>query len=82
MLGFDLKSVAGVKQAELIGRGKAAGRSPSPARRGQVRAEFTLTTDRSTWYSLIVEDDRGHKAYTDPIWVDAVALPKALIEAH
>jgi hypothetical protein len=34
-----------------------------------------LSTERSTWYSLIVEDNEGHKAYSDPIWVDAIEWP-------
>jgi hypothetical protein len=37
--------------------------------------DYTLTTQKAAWYSLIVEDDQGHKAYTDPIWVDAVERP-------
>jgi hypothetical protein len=44
----------------------------------QTHVDFLLTTQSRTWYSLIVEDGQGHKAYTDPIWVDAVERPKAL----
>jgi hypothetical protein len=36
--------------------------------------DFPLSTQHSTWYSLIVADTRGRKAYTDPIWIDAVAI--------
>jgi hypothetical protein len=34
---------------------------------------FRLTTERISWYSLIVEDAPGHKASNEPIWRDAVA---------
>ena len=74
-LGFDLKSVAGVKQAELIGSGVALKTESFQAPAQEVHVEFPLTTQRRTWYSLIVEDRQGHKAYTDPIWVDAVNSP-------
>jgi hypothetical protein len=72
-LGFDLKSVAGVKQAELIGAGAVLKTETFPNAPREVRVDFPLTTRRPTWYALIVEDNQGHKAYTDPIWVDAVS---------
>jgi hypothetical protein len=71
-LGFDLQSVAGLKQAELIASGAMHETKSFAAAPRTVHVEFALSTQRSTWYSLIVEDVQGHKAYTDPIWVDAV----------
>jgi hypothetical protein len=43
----------------------------------EVRVDFALRTERRAWYSLTVEDGRGRKAYTDPIWVDPVGAPFA-----
>jgi predicted metal-dependent phosphoesterase TrpH len=77
-LGFDLESVDGLKQAQLIGGGAVVKTELLHAASQQIHIVFSLTTLRSTWYSLIVEDVRGHKAYTDPIWVDAVERPKEL----
>jgi len=74
-LSFDLQSVAGVKQVELIGAGAVARTESFHAPSQQVRVDFPLSTQSRTWYSLIVEDNQGHKAYTDPIWVDAVVSP-------
>jgi hypothetical protein len=74
-LGFDLESVAGVKQIELIGGGVVLKTESFHAGSQQVHVDFPLTTQSHTWYSLIVEDNLGHKAYTDPIWVDTVAPP-------
>jgi hypothetical protein len=74
-LGFDLKSVAGVKQVELIAAGQVLKTQSFPAATQEIRADFPLSTERSTWYSLIVEDNIGHKAYSDPIWVDTVEWP-------
>jgi len=67
-LSFDLQSVAGVKQVELIGAGAVARTESFHAPSQQVRVDFPLSTQSRTWYSLIVEDNQGHKAYTDPIW--------------
>ena len=73
-LGFDLQSVAGVKQVELIEGGMVLKTESFHAASHEAHVGFPLTTQRHTWYSLIVEDNQGHKAYTDPIWVDAVEL--------
>jgi hypothetical protein len=78
-LGFDLKSVAGLKQAELIGGGAVLKTETFADAPREVRVDFPLTTHNATWYALIVSDSQGHKAYSDPIWVDAVERPAALI---
>ena len=74
-LGFDLKAVAGLWQVELIESGTVLKSQSFDATAREVQVGFPLTTERRTWYSLIVEDGQGHKAYTDPIWVDAVSSP-------
>jgi hypothetical protein len=74
-LSFDMQSVAGVKQVELIAAGTVWKTESYPPGAQDIRADFPLSTERSTWYSLIVEDNLGHKAYSDPIWVDAVEWP-------
>jgi hypothetical protein len=78
-LGFDLKSVAGLKQAELIGGGMVLKTETFANAPHEVHVDFPLTTRSATWYALIVGDSQGRKAYTDPIWVDAVERPAALI---
>jgi hypothetical protein len=78
-LGFDVQSVAGVKQVELIGGGKLLKTESFHASSQQVHIDFSLATQRSTWYSLIVEDNQGHKAYTNPVWVAAVERPPLLL---
>jgi hypothetical protein len=77
-LGFDLGSVDGLKQAQLIGGGSVVRTEEFDGATHQIHVDFPLTTSQSTWYSLIVEDVRGHKAYTDPIWVDPVERPPKL----
>jgi hypothetical protein len=74
-LGFDLKSVDGLKQAELIGGGVVLKTETFPNAPREVHVDFPLSTQRATWFALIVEDNQGRKAYTDPIWVDAIGSP-------
>jgi hypothetical protein len=74
-LSFDLESVAALEQALLISSGEVVETQSFAAATQQAHVDFRLTTQRSAWYSLIVKDTQGHKAYTDPIWVDAVNTP-------
>jgi hypothetical protein len=77
-LAFDLQAVAGLKQVQLIGGGAIVQTKTFDAAVQQNRVAFPLTAAHSTWYSLIVEDQDGHKAYTDPIWTDVVERPAEL----
>ena len=74
-LGFDLASVAGLKQVQLIGGGSTLELKSFPDARRETHIDFPLSTQRSTWYALVVQDREGRKAYTDPIWVDVVIFP-------
>jgi hypothetical protein len=73
MLGCDLAAVAGLKQVELVGGGSVrATRSFADAPR-ETHVDFTLDPGAAPWYALIVEDSRGQKAYSDPLWVSGGA---------
>jgi len=78
VLGFDLKSVEGIKKAELISGGAVLKSETFLNAPQEVHVDFPLTTRRAAWYALTVDDSQGRKAYTDPIWVDAVERPAAL----
>jgi hypothetical protein len=75
-LGFDLQAVAGVAQVDLVSAGAVLETETFAAARLQAHVDFALSTPHSAWYALIVKDAAGHKAYTDPIWVDAVEFDK------
>ena len=68
-LRFDLGSVAGLRKAELIGAGTTQQRRTFPGAPLKARVDFTVTAEQPGWYALVVEDEAGRKAYTDPIWV-------------
>jgi hypothetical protein len=65
-LGYGLRSGAGIRKVELIGDGKVVETRSGDAS----RVEFMRTVSRAGWYSLVVEDGAGRKAYTNPVWVD------------
>jgi hypothetical protein len=74
-LGFDLKAVDGLKSVTLVGKyGVAATQDLAVAGR-EAHVAFKLSVEDSTWYALDVEDQAGHHAYSNPIWVDAALYP-------
>ena len=76
-LGFDLKAVDGLKSVSLVGQDGAARIKDLTAAGRETHVDFPLSTPSATWYALRVEDQAGHRAYSDPIWVDAVDYPTA-----
>ena len=68
-LNFRLGSVAGLKQVRLIGDGLTAATRTFSGAPLRARANFTLTREHPGWYALVVEDQAGRQAYTDPVWI-------------
>jgi hypothetical protein len=81
-LGFDVQAVAGIKQVQLIESGAVSKTEDFATAPQQTHVDFPLSTQRRTWYSLIVADAQGHKAYSDPIWVDPVEGPETAVAFH
>jgi hypothetical protein len=76
-LVFTLRSVTGLKQVKLIGAGTVAFTQVFGDGPREARVEFNPTATGHTWFSLEVEDVAGLKAYSNPIWIDAVELPES-----
>ena len=75
-LGFDLKSVAGIRKAELVGDGTVVKtESFGGSAANEIHVDFSLAAGTVRWYALLVEDSQGNKAYTNPIWVDTLKSP-------
>ncbi len=68
-LGFGLHAVDGLARVSLIHQGSVVKTMAFPASDQSARAVFSLTADRAGWYALIVEDTKGRRAYTDPVWI-------------
>ena len=78
MLAFELGSVAGLKKVELIGDGQVRETRIFESAPVKTHVDFTVHPQQLRWYALVVEDQLGRRAYTDPIWVsasDAVSRP-------
>ena len=74
-LAFDLEAVAGLAHAELIGDGVLAASRSFDDRPARTHVDFSLQAGQARWYALVVEDDAGHKAYSNPIWIEATTRP-------
>jgi hypothetical protein len=81
-LGFELRSVAGLKGAQLIGAGAVVASKTFAGAPRQVRVDFPLTAVRAGWCALEVEDQSGRKAYTDPVWLDVLDFVKSEAKLH
>jgi hypothetical protein len=70
VLGFDLAAVPGVHQAQLVSGGAILSTRAFPDAPRTTHVDFTVQPHGAAWYALIVEDQSGRKAYTNPIWVE------------
>lgn len=76
VLPFTLRSVAGLRRVALIGAGTVVHAEEFADAPREARVEFERIADGTRWYSIEVEDAAGHKAYSNPIWIDATDLPE------
>ena len=79
-LSFELTAVVGLKEATLVGAGGTSETQGFDGAPQEARASFTVTPEEDGWYALSVEDAQGRFAYTDPLWIEAVALEDVLPE--
>ncbi len=71
-LAFDLASVEGVAQAQLIAGGAVVATRAFTETPRETHVDFALSTPHAQWYALVVTDRANRQAYSDPVWVDAV----------
>jgi hypothetical protein len=74
-LGFDLKAVDGLKSVSLVGKDGVVATKDLTAAGRETHVAFEVRASASTWYALNVEDQAGHHAYSNPIWVDVATYP-------
>ena len=75
VLSFDLASVVGLQEVQLVSNASVQRTQSFPDAPPETHVDFTVHARPSDWYALIVEDRRGRKAYTDPIWIAGGAPP-------
>jgi predicted metal-dependent phosphoesterase TrpH len=68
-LGFDLGSVAGLRQAQLVSGGTVVSTRTFAGAPRTSHVDFPVQPRPGGWFALIVEDQAGRKAYTNPVWV-------------
>ena len=68
-LGFDLDSVAGVREAQLVSGGAIVRTNIFADAPRTTHVDFVVQPQHGAWYALIVADQNGRKAYSNPIWV-------------
>jgi hypothetical protein len=71
-LGFDLAAVAGLKQVQLLSGGTIQGTRTFGDAPRETQVDFVVQPPPgNSWYALSVEDRKGRRAYTNPIWVQS-----------
>jgi len=69
-LGFDLAAIAGLKQVQLVREGTIQDTRTFSGALRESHVDFVVQPPpHNSWYALSVEDQRGRKAYTNPVWV-------------
>lgn len=68
-LPFTLQSVHGLKSITLIGNGEVIETRNLADAGHQTDTEFQPVPSGRGWYSVIVEDAEGNRAFSNPIWV-------------
>lgn len=66
-LNYTFAAVSGLKSVTLIERGKVVDKVTFSESMTSRPLSFTVYPRSNTWYSLIVEDDNGKSAYSNPL---------------
>lgn len=69
VLNYLLQAVSGLKSASLISGGTVVAVAGFGGETELVASEFSVRPETNGWFSLLVEDQNGSFAYTNPIWV-------------
>ncbi len=72
-LHFRLASVAGLESLSLIENGTVRTTKTFAGTPRRAETDFQVSVRRARWFSVTAVDRNGHKAYSDPIWVDVVS---------
>ena len=68
-LEFDIQAVNGLKSVKLIERGKTIQEKSFDNIDTLTKVNFTVKPNKDIWYSLVVEDTKESKAFSNPIWI-------------
>ncbi|MGI9200728.1 MAG: CehA/McbA family metallohydrolase [Woeseiaceae bacterium] len=71
-LNFEVQAVSGLRSAHLVSEGKILAEASFAGETTRVPISFEARPESSTWYSLVVKDQNGKAAYTNPIWATVI----------
>ncbi|MGM0417935.1 MAG: CehA/McbA family metallohydrolase [Thermodesulfobacteriota bacterium] len=75
-LEFVLKSVNGIKNAVIVQGGKEIRKFNFDDTPLVQRVTFEVDADKDTWVAIVVEDSKGKKAYSNPVWINKTKNPQ------
>jgi len=68
-LRYSIQAVSGLQSVKLISGGTVVAEAEYSGERELVKTEFAVRPEANGWYSLVIEDQNGQHAYTNPVWV-------------
>ncbi len=68
-LQYSVQAVSGLRSVKLISGGTLVAEATFAGESNLVPTEFSVRPEVDSWYSLMIEDNNGQYAYTNPVWV-------------
>lgn len=74
-LAVTLKAVNGLAKASLIEGGKEIKTLEFKSHPVEKEVKLSVSPAKDTWAAIVVEDAKGKKAYSNPVWLDVTEPP-------
>ncbi len=68
-LQYSVQAVSGLRSVTLISGGTVVAAADFDGESELMPAAFSVRPESNSWYSLVIEDQNGQHAYTNPVWV-------------
>jgi hypothetical protein len=68
-LQYSVQAVSGLRSVKLISGGTVVAEASFDGESELLPAAFSVKPGSDSWYSLVIEDQNGQHAYTNPVWV-------------
>ncbi|MFT5208471.1 MAG: hypothetical protein ACI9CE_000185 [Flavobacterium sp.] len=72
-LNFSVQAINGLESIKLIEQGQISQTQNLAGVLDLTAVSFKVTPLKNTWFSLVVEDLKGKRAYSNPLWVNTAA---------
>ena len=69
VLRYAVQAVSGLRSVQLISGGTMVREGKFDGVTDLTATEFAVRPETNSWYSLVIEDQGGQHAYSNPIWV-------------